>query len=297
MLIDLGKPAEAEAAYRRALEVLQKLADDSPDYMDSRIYGAMGHNGLGDIHMRAGRLAEAESEYRRASDFSNGKSGDEISRLDTKLAFGKVLELAGKPAESLEYLRGALAGYQENVAKKPEDNRAKGELAGVYPAVGWLHVREGRFAEALATLDAGVALGRKLLDADPNNLDYVGKVANVHACRGWARVRAGQRAEAVPDLRRALELWAKRQSLPIDMRFERARVESLLAGLARDPNSGVTPAEAAALADRSVASLRDIIKGGWSLPGELKEPDFDAIRGRDDFQKLVSEVEAKASSK
>jgi hypothetical protein len=30
------------------------------------------------------------------------------------------------------------------------------------------------------------------------------------------------------------------------------------------------------------------------VPDELKEPDFDALRGRPDFQKLVAEVEAKA---
>jgi serine/threonine protein kinase/tetratricopeptide (TPR) repeat protein len=297
VLTDLGKPAEAEAAYRRALEGLQKLTGDSPNYTEARMCMAMAHNGLGGIHMRAGRLAEAEVEHRRARESVNGQRGEETFLVYTEIGLGKVLEIAGKPAESLVVLREALAEMRKSVDKKPADNRTKGDLAGVYPAVGWLHVREGRFAEALATLDAGVALGRKLLDADPNNLDYVGKVASVHACRGWARVRAGQRAEAIPDLRRALELWAKRRSIPIDMRFERARVEALLAGLAKDPNSRVTPTEATAFADRSVASLRDIMTGGWSLRSELKEPDFDAIGGREDFQKLLSELETKAQSK
>jgi hypothetical protein len=31
-----------------------------------------------------------------------------------------------------------------------------------------------------------------------------------------------------------------------------------------------------------------------AYPSELKEPDFDALRGREDFQKLFAEVEAKA---
>ena len=34
-----------------------------------------------------------------------------------------------------------------------------------------------------------------------------------------------------------------------------------------------------------------------SWPDELKEPDFDALRGRADFQKLVAELEAKAGPK
>ena len=54
---------------------------------------------------------------------------------------------------------------------------------------------------------------------------------------------------------------------------------------------------AAAFADQAVASLRDAINAGWNWPNDLKEPDFDAIRGRDDFKKLVAEVEAKAEKK
>jgi hypothetical protein len=56
----------------------------------------------------------------------------------------------------------------------------------------------------------------------------------------------------------------------------------------------VTKAEAAAFADQAVAALRDVIKAGWNEPNELKEPDFDALRGRDDFKKLLAELVAKA---
>jgi len=70
---------------------------------------------------------------------------------------------------------------------------------------------------------------------------------------------------------------------------------ALLAGLAADGKSGVTAAEAAAFADQSVAALRDALQAGWGQYDELKEPDFDALRGRADFQKLVAGVEAKAA--
>ena len=33
---------------------------------------------------------------------------------------------------------------------------------------------------------------------------------------------------------------------------------------------------------------------GWTFPSERKEPDFDALRCRPDFQKLFAEAEAKA---
>ena len=56
----------------------------------------------------------------------------------------------------------------------------------------------------------------------------------------------------------------------------------------------MTTDEAKAFADQAVAALADLVKKGWALPSELKEPDFDALRGRADFQKLAAEVEAKA---
>jgi hypothetical protein len=114
-----------------------------------------------------------------------------------------------------------------------------------------------------------------------------------HAYLGWARVRSGEASEAAADLRRAVELWGKDPAPEPEIRFERSRVLALLAGLGEEVKAGVTKADAAAFADHAVASLRDAIRTGWGLTDELKEADFDAIRGREDFQKLLAELEAK----
>jgi hypothetical protein len=91
------------------------------------------------------------------------------------------------------------------------------------------------------------------------------------------------------------------QALAWYSRFELSRALALLAALGNDAKSGVTEDEARTFADQSVAALADAIQTGCALPAELKEPDFDALRGRDDFKKLMAEVEernkAKASKK
>jgi hypothetical protein len=74
-------------------------------------------------------------------------------------------------------------------------------------------------------------------------------------------------------------------------------VLALLAGLGGDAKSWVTKEEARTFADQSVADLADAVKAGWAVPSELREPDFDAVRGRDDFKKLLAEVVAKAGPK
>jgi hypothetical protein len=133
-----------------------------------------------------------------------------------------------------------------------------------------------------------------LARADPNHAFWRRTLGESHAFRGGARVRAGQPAEAAADLRRALELWARLPRLDIEIQVERSRALALLAGLGGDAKSGVTKDEARTFADQSVAALADAVKTGWALPSELKEPDFDSLRGREDFQRLVAEVEKKA---
>jgi hypothetical protein len=93
-----------------------------------------------------------------------------------------------------------------------------------------------------------------------------------------------------------MELWARAPAPAVAIRFERSRALALLAGLAADPTSGVSAAEAKAFGDDAVAALRDAIGAGWARVPELAERDFDALRERDDFQTLVKELEQKAAT-
>ena len=107
------------------------------------------------------------------------------------------------------------------------------------------------------------------------------------------RQDAADLRQAVADLRQAVELWARASAPNTETRFERSRALALLAGLGREAKSGVTQSEAARFADLAVAALRDAINAGWNKPDELKEPDFEALRGREDFKKLVADLEAR----
>jgi hypothetical protein len=155
--------------------------------------------------------------------------------------------------------------------------------------LGRLQARAKRFSEAFTAFDTALGMLRK--DGGPRT------IALGHAYRGGASVGVGQPALAAADLRLALELLDKRPPVYFDDRFERGRVPALLAGLGKDLKSGVTPAEAAAFADRSIPALRDAFANGWNLADELKEPDFDAIRDRADFKTLVTELEKKKELK
>jgi tetratricopeptide (TPR) repeat protein len=248
------------------------------------------YSNLGKRLAWVGRVTEAEEAYRAALRLAPDDP-------DAHENIGSLQSQMGKPAEALPALQKALAIRQKLADANPTVSRHQVEVARVHNNLGRLLVRQERYADALTAIDTGLVIRQKLVEADAKNTVYTNHLGYSHACRGWALVRSGQPSQAAADLRRALELWAKVPPLEIDKQVERSRALALLAGLGGDAKSGVTKAEARTFADQSVAALADVVKTGWALPSELKEPDFDALRGRADFQKLVAEVEAKAAKK
>jgi hypothetical protein len=98
---------------------------------------------------------------------------------------------------------------------------------------------------------------------------------------------------AAADLRKAVELWAKDPALPITSQFQNSPAPALLAKTEYGPKSGVADDEGKRFADKAVAALADVIETASTQLSELKEPDFDAHRTRNDFQKLVKANAAK----
>jgi tetratricopeptide (TPR) repeat protein len=207
----------------------------------------------------------------------------------------------GKPEQAIEPYRKFLAITKKLVDANPKVPLYRQNLALAHSNIGRRLAQQKRFAEAFTSMDVGLDIWRKLVEANPKTPAYTGGLAFNHAFRGWALIRSGQPSKAATYLRQALELWAKDPAPDYpDTRFERSRALALLAGLGSlgdEAKSGVTKDEAAAFADQAIAALRDAINGGWRLLDDLKERDFDAIRGRDDFKKLMAEVKAKAGPK
>jgi tetratricopeptide (TPR) repeat protein len=247
---------EGLAAYERALAIYQKLVNANPAVTDFQ-----------------GELA------------------------DTYNGLGAVLALWGaKPAEALAAFERARAILQKLADASPSVTDLQLRLATSLSNIGEFYARYKRLAEAFGPLDQSVAIMQKLADKSPDNTNVKSFLGYNQAVRGIARARAGQPAEAAADLRRAVELLSKDTPLEIYHRFYCSWALAQLARLGGDAKSGVTAAEATAFADQSVAALRDAIHAGWAEPDELKEPEFDVLRKRDDFQKLQKEVEAKAAT-
>jgi tetratricopeptide (TPR) repeat protein len=290
-LYHMGKPAEALKEYRAALAINQKLRADDPEALQYKLDLANIHNNIGNTLHQVGKPAEGLESLRTGLAIQEkvvDANADTTIFKDTLAGFhediGMKLVNMGKPAEALESFRKSLPIRQKLVDANSANPAFQESLVNLHTHIGRARGRQKQFAEAFTAFGAGRAIQEKLAEASPG----------WHAYRGAVRARAGQPAEAAADLRRALELWGKDSLLDTEAQFDRSQAQALLAGLGADAKSGVTRDEAKKFADQSVAALAALVKLGWALPSELKEPDFDALRGRAEFQKLVAAVEAKA---
>jgi tetratricopeptide (TPR) repeat protein len=301
VLANSVRPAEALQSYQKSLAIHQKLANANPTVDKFQSELAVTHDRIG-IHMlmSMGKPEAALTAWRKALDIQQEltNANPAVIRFQFLLAriydnIGWCLLNMGKPIEGAEADRKALDIMQKLVDDNPAMADWQDQLANFQINTGRALDRQKRLAEALTTLEKALVILQKLVKADPKNVVHRRVLGETRAFRGGALTRAGQPGEAAADLRQALDLWAALPNLDIEIRVERARALALLAGLGGNAKSGVTKDDAGRFADQSLAVLADAVKAGWALPGELKEPDFDALRGREEFQSLVAEVERK----
>jgi tetratricopeptide (TPR) repeat protein len=283
--------------------ILQKLAEGNPAVTRYQIQLSNAYNTIGVLHVGNGRLTEALAAFRKALPLRQKLTDDYPTVTDFQKQLSQILNnigyllvKTGRPDEALADYRNALNIIQKLAAANPGDNQIQRDLAGYGSNLGRLLAREKQFVDAFKKLDASLAIRKKLTETDPQSTDFATDLGESFAYRGWARFRAGQTSEAADDLRRATELWDKIPVLDIETRFERCRVLALLARLGAEAKSQTAAAEARAFADRAMAALEVAVKAGWSDLHELEGLEFNALRNRDDFQKLVKELEKKQAA-
>jgi serine/threonine protein kinase/tetratricopeptide (TPR) repeat protein len=303
LFIGSGKPEKALEAYQQALAIRQKLADAHAAVAEYQSDLALSYNniGLAFIVTKPEKALtptrKALAIYQKLADAHPAVTQYQHDLGKSYYSVGILLARTGKLAESLQAHQQALAIRQKLVDANPAVAEFKSDLAWSDLELGRLLARQERFAEAFTAIVAGLAIRQKLAEADPKNMEYVSDLGYSFSYRGWALVRSAQPSRAAADLRQAIELWAKAKSPNPETRFERSRALALLAGLGGEAKAGGTAAERARFADQSVAALREAISAGFNWPNQLQEPDFDSLRNRADFQKLVAEVDAKSGPK
>jgi serine/threonine protein kinase/tetratricopeptide (TPR) repeat protein len=329
LLRDLGKLSEAEAAYGQALALLELLAAEFPARPQYRRRLAAGYGNLGALLTNRGRGAEAEAAYRRALALQKKLAADFPARPEYREHLARSYDYLGvllldlhKPAEAEAALREGLAIRAKLVADPAAVPRYRIDLGGTQLNLGHLFraTKQGEqalewYGKAVTTLEGvlrqiqfdttaqayllGAHLGRAItLQALKRHAEAAAdwdraaelspepRRAAVRMARALCRARAGQWEAAT---REAEELAQNADAARL---FDAACVFALAA--ARPQEAGGPPSREEC-GRRAVALLRQAVAGGSKGAEDLKtEEALKGLRGRDDFKKLLAELETKS---
>jgi serine/threonine-protein kinase len=213
LLFANGQPAAAEAEYRTALALQQKLADDSPAVIEFRIRLADTHANLGfQLRDATGRPEEALDEYRAEHAILQKLADDNPAVADfrSRLAgshdgLGDTLKKMGRLMEWGVHCRAALAILQKSADDNPADTDFQSRLAESHMFLGWMLLESGQEAEA--EFRKSVAISEKLAADHPEVADLRSKLATMLHYVGLLLEYRGDLSNAEAEHRKALAIF------------------------------------------------------------------------------------------
>jgi serine/threonine protein kinase/tetratricopeptide (TPR) repeat protein len=309
----LGRHADALALRVETLTLQKaKLGPDHPDTFRSM-------NGLAASYANLGRHDAAVKLYEETLALQKAKLGAEHpDTFQTMYNLAISCAALGRHAEALELREETLALHKARLGPKhPRTLMSMNNVAWSYSALGryddavklyrktlarqkarlgpdhpetlwsmWgvAHnlVKLRRGAEALPVIDecvrraAGQVLPPRLL---PDVLDL--------------RLRHFEKAGDAAGCRRTAEMWEGSKYTDADSLYNAARLRAVTAAVFRAAEESPAGGEKAdAEADRAMAWLKQAVAGGYRHAALIKQDkDLDALRDREDFRKLLAELE------
>ncbi len=306
--VDLGgllaadrRPKEAEAAYRAALDLLKRLADDFPNRADLLRQLALCHHSLGAFLYDTRRPKEAEAPYRAAldrwkqlpKDFPNRATYlHESARSHTNL--GNVLYITGRLKEAEAAYRDALPLQEQLVAEFRKVPDYRNALAGTLVSIAMVHSQRREFAAAVALLERARPHHQAALKADPRNHGYRQFYHN--NLRTLAATYLGLADHA--RVATTADVLARFGHDPANEAYTAAsflcRCVGLAAEGARLDDAGRKELTQS-YADRAMAMLQQAVAQGYKDAAHMRQnPDLEPLRAREEFRKLLANLEGKA---
>ncbi len=292
------RPVEALAAFDRARDVLKAARALNPTHILFAGDSAWIEAAAAEVLVSLGRKEEALAAFERAREAreilinanpSVTRHREQLIRIFRQIAdiHRRVGRLPGALA-ALERVARVAAGLAED---HPQNRDYQVHLLLAYSDLGDLHVAMGKPSEASSWFDKEIAIRRKTIAADPSTPSHRSELANAFRRRGIAMQKLGRPADAARDFRQAIVIWHELTEPSRVDRYNIACFQSLLAGLAAEAGSGLTPDEGRAAAEQAMTSLHQAFDAGWNDPGWMQiDSDLDPIRSRPDFQRLVMKM-------
>jgi tetratricopeptide (TPR) repeat protein len=268
------------------------------DDAESQAVRAEGRFRAGNMRYMLGELKEAEQDYDQALSMYKPLVADFPSRPEFRHELatshnnrGNLLRDTGRLKEAEKDLDRALSVRKQLAADFPNQPDLRNELAGTYVNLALLQQQQGNWAAAKQLLLEGRPHHLAALKANPRHpfyrqlyRDHLGVLTMVHAglleqddvvrtaetCRdlGWDGPTDAYNAACY--LSQCIPIVAKHDKLDDKQRTEAAQF----------------------FGDAAMKLLREAVSRGYKdVPHMKKDTDLDPLRQREDFQKLIAELE------
>ena len=212
---NLGDRAGALASYRKAVSLLERVADKRPTDAAVRRDLAAAHDRVGDALRLTGGSADALASYRRAlalREGAGGESGPSATtpgdRASSYQRIADVLAQTGDAKGAEESQRRALAIFEEQAARTPDDARAQRDLFIASIKTGDRLRALGDHPASLERYRRALELAEPLAAADPANARAQRELAVAVDKVGNALGLTGDEPGALAQFRRAMTVRA-----------------------------------------------------------------------------------------
>lgn len=286
--VPLDKNAEAREQYQRAIAIREKLAAEFPDVPEYRHELATGRNNLGALLSGLGKMNEARELYKQALATREKLVAEfpamQVHRIElggTYCNIGVLVRTEGRADESLSWFEKDIATLTPVHQAEPRDIWTKQFLRNSHYSRAQAYDLLQRYADAIKDWDRAVELSAPVDQPNPR------------AHRAFSRQLAGQFAEAVAEVAELTkpapdasgsEKWTAGQW------YDFACVYSVASAKLADKKQEY--------ADRAMELLQQAVKAGYTDAVHIKkDADLDPLRGREDFKKLLAELEKEAARK
>jgi tetratricopeptide (TPR) repeat protein/tRNA A-37 threonylcarbamoyl transferase component Bud32 len=297
-LSELENPAEWLAAAQAARTIFQKLANADPTATEFQFGLARSHHLIGWWLYLLGQTSEglassqtAGAILQKLADNHRAVSVFQYRLARNHIQTGEVLIMTGKPVDGLPSVLEGQAILKKLANEQPKVSIYVSNLMYSRILAADALRRLGRWDEARADCQAAVAGFELLANADPRNIGNRTQLEFSLRVLGLIRLADGDAAGAVRDIRRALKLNNELATRSGEMWFEMACCHAALSALAGREGSGIPAADKAAEADQAMALLKKTFDTGYRADTFRFEPALDPLREREDFKKLIAELE------
>jgi eukaryotic-like serine/threonine-protein kinase len=293
-----GRLREAEEGFRAARDHFARLAADFPIVPQYRDHLARTQNTLGDLLRKTARPQDAEEAYRAALGITEKLAAEfplhsEFHRLLAQFHSdrGERLRAAGQPQQAEESYRAAQHIFQqlaEGSRREPDDPH---DLAVTLGKLAELKLASRDYKPAQELLEQARPHHLAALKADPKNASFRDAYRNYLTRVAETFLGNGDHAKAADA---ALDL-ARCTCDPATDNYDAACLAARCVPLAlKDGQQSADrrPKLAQEYADRAMTLLRQAVQLGYKDAARMKkESSLDALHARDDFQKLLRELE------